>query len=316
MTTLVVKTGPRAGQRVSVDREAVVGRREGDLVIEDLEVSRRHAVIRARDGIFEIEDLDSTNGTFVNGKRVDGPTPLSPGDAIRLGQTTLELEEEWRAADTMVTPVLGPEDEEGSGGEDEPDEPAAVSVVGADREAAPPNEPDVEEHHVTERLPTMGVAPGERPRRSRRVWAAAAVAVVALVAATVFYVTQADEPSRADFIAAADDVCRQAQVQLDGVDLDRNPSRTELRRDLDTMLSVRRETLADIRALDRPQGMRGLVRFFVAYEGTNEAIGELDRLASRGGSAALLDAAQDLRAAGQAERSAARAFGFQVCGGL
>jgi predicted component of type VI protein secretion system len=181
MANLVVTTGPLAGQRMSVDSEIVLGRREGDLVIDDLEVSRRHAVIRARDGVIEIDDLDSTNGTFVNGSRIAEPRTVLPGDVIQVGQTRLELEEEWRSADTMVTPILSPKEQEVS---------APVLVSDFDREAASPPEPDLEQQHVTERLPTTGVAP-EAPGRSRRAWA----------------------------IAAADDVCQEAQGQLDGVDL-------------------------------------------------------------------------------------------------
>jgi hypothetical protein len=62
--------------------------------------------------------------------------------------------------------------------------------------------------------------------------------------------------------------------------------------------------------------MRGLVRFFVAFEATNESIRALNELADGEGNTALLDAAQELRAAEQAERAAARQFGFKVCGGL
>jgi pSer/pThr/pTyr-binding forkhead associated (FHA) protein len=41
----VVKTGPEAGRRVELDLEVAIGRQDGDLVVEDPEVSRRHAVL-------------------------------------------------------------------------------------------------------------------------------------------------------------------------------------------------------------------------------------------------------------------------------
>lgn len=59
-----------------------------EIVIDDVEVSRRHAqIIRQPDGTYAVEDLGSTNGTFVNGRRSAGLTPLHPGDVIDLGET-------------------------------------------------------------------------------------------------------------------------------------------------------------------------------------------------------------------------------------
>ena len=45
MPAVVVKTGPEAGRRVELGVEVVIGRRDADLVLEDSEVSRRHAVL-------------------------------------------------------------------------------------------------------------------------------------------------------------------------------------------------------------------------------------------------------------------------------
>lgn len=44
-----------------------------------------------RDGVWVV-DLESTNGTFVNGKRIDGPHRLSVGDIVRVGETELRFE--------------------------------------------------------------------------------------------------------------------------------------------------------------------------------------------------------------------------------
>lgn len=62
-----------------------------DISIEgDQYLSPRHArVFRADDGQVWIEDLGSTNGTFVNGMRVTTPTPISPGDVVRVGRSDL-----------------------------------------------------------------------------------------------------------------------------------------------------------------------------------------------------------------------------------
>ena len=88
---VVVKEGPLAGTRVEVESELVIGRENAGLTIADEEVSRRHAALRLGDGL-EIEDLDSLNGTFVNGSRIEFVTALASGDTIRIGKSTMEVE--------------------------------------------------------------------------------------------------------------------------------------------------------------------------------------------------------------------------------
>jgi hypothetical protein len=76
---------------------AVLGRsREADIIVEDPNVSRRHAEVRPSGGSWIVRDLGSTNGVKVNGQRVDPARPqsLKPGDVIELGtaRVTFELE--------------------------------------------------------------------------------------------------------------------------------------------------------------------------------------------------------------------------------
>jgi serine protease Do len=87
---LLVSDGPLAGRRFAIGDGLIVGRQDADLLLDDPQVSRRHAVVRPVDGHLEIEDLGSINGTFVNGARVDGPRRLSPGDEIAIGPIVLE----------------------------------------------------------------------------------------------------------------------------------------------------------------------------------------------------------------------------------
>ena len=101
---LVFKEGPLAGRRVEVDAELVLGREDAGLTIEDEEISRRHAVIRPADGGIEIEDLGSTNGTYVNGVRIEAATRLAGGDTVKLGQSVLQVES-VRAAATVAAAV-------------------------------------------------------------------------------------------------------------------------------------------------------------------------------------------------------------------
>ena len=68
-----------------------MGREGADVVLPDNEMSGRHAQVEpVGDGI-GIRDLDSTNGTYVNNVRIEGPTLLNPGNAVRIGQTWFEV---------------------------------------------------------------------------------------------------------------------------------------------------------------------------------------------------------------------------------
>jgi pSer/pThr/pTyr-binding forkhead associated (FHA) protein len=58
---------------------------DNDVVIEDPHVSRRHCaiVVHAGNG-YELHDVASKNGTYLNGTRINGPSPLNSGDEIRM----------------------------------------------------------------------------------------------------------------------------------------------------------------------------------------------------------------------------------------
>lgn len=105
--TLVVTQGVLSGQRLELEGELVIGREGVAVTIDDPELSRRHAAVRPIEGGFEVEDLGSLNGTFVNGSRIEGPTKLSGGDTIKLGQNVLELEAA-RAPATVASPAFTP----------------------------------------------------------------------------------------------------------------------------------------------------------------------------------------------------------------
>ncbi|HEY3119807.1 MAG TPA: FHA domain-containing protein, partial [Vicinamibacteria bacterium] len=91
---LRVVKGPEAGKMFEVagDKPTTLGRaKDNDVPIDDRAVSNRHCRIRPADGgLFEIVDLKSTNGTFVNRRRVSRQ-PLAPGDVIKIGESTLEF---------------------------------------------------------------------------------------------------------------------------------------------------------------------------------------------------------------------------------
>jgi hypothetical protein len=82
------------GTRIVVPGEgAIVGRsRTCEIVLEDPNVSRRHAELRPRGGSWVLTDLGSTNGSRVNGRAVTGPTVVKPGDEIELGTALMRFE--------------------------------------------------------------------------------------------------------------------------------------------------------------------------------------------------------------------------------
>jgi hypothetical protein len=96
--------GPRHGARallVGEDKRTVlsgprfvIGRgRDCDLVLDDPNVSRKHAELREEDGAWAVHDLGSTNGIKLNGRRSQGGR-LNPGDELTLGLTRLKFEQE------------------------------------------------------------------------------------------------------------------------------------------------------------------------------------------------------------------------------
>ena len=91
MPQLVFVTGTSAGLSVELDRGLTLGRTDGDVLVTDSRVSRRHAAVRIEGGRAIVEDLGSANGTWVNEERLLGSRVLSPGDRIRVGDTSFEI---------------------------------------------------------------------------------------------------------------------------------------------------------------------------------------------------------------------------------
>ena len=100
-----VEVKPMEGREVEASPGAVLGREGTEIVVADPEVSRRHAAIREHQGGVAIEDLGSTNGTFVNDRKVQGVQPLSNGDEVRLGNTVFRVRVAVAQADAGATMV-------------------------------------------------------------------------------------------------------------------------------------------------------------------------------------------------------------------
>jgi hypothetical protein len=95
---LEIVEGAGAGSAVSLRGPILIGRgSEADLTLDDARACAEHARITiAADGGGDtgaiVEDLRSSNGTFVNGQKVDGPTWVLPGDELLVGVTLMRLD--------------------------------------------------------------------------------------------------------------------------------------------------------------------------------------------------------------------------------
>nr|WP_281361888.1 FHA domain-containing protein [Nakamurella aerolata] len=87
---MVVKRGPNAGSRFTLEAEQVSAGRhpESEIFLDDVTVSRRHAEFRRIAGGYEVRDVGSLNGTLVNREPVEAAT-LSNGDEVQIGKFRL-----------------------------------------------------------------------------------------------------------------------------------------------------------------------------------------------------------------------------------
>jgi pSer/pThr/pTyr-binding forkhead associated (FHA) protein len=88
------RSGALKGQRYQIRTPILnIGRAEyNDLNIPDASVSTSHAKLQRREGVWVLLDLESTNGTFVDGEKVSGETPLAPGAMVRFGDIQMVFE--------------------------------------------------------------------------------------------------------------------------------------------------------------------------------------------------------------------------------
>jgi pSer/pThr/pTyr-binding forkhead associated (FHA) protein len=92
MLQFEIVEGPGAGRQIELTGPLVIGRdASADVVLDDGQISRRHARLTPSNGGVVVEDLESTNGTFVNQNEVQAPVELRPGDELLVGVTVLQL---------------------------------------------------------------------------------------------------------------------------------------------------------------------------------------------------------------------------------
>ena len=93
---LVVERGAglASGAEYGVGPGLGIGRAAAnDICIDDSFASGRHARLYDREGVVYIEDMNSTNGTYVNGRRLGAQQVLHPSDRIRIGDTEFRFEQ-------------------------------------------------------------------------------------------------------------------------------------------------------------------------------------------------------------------------------
>jgi streptogramin lyase len=155
-----------------------IGRDRGlDVTLDDPAVSARHARLTPAEDGATLEDLGSTNGTFVNGSRIAGPTVVHDGDTIRVGDTELGLQADKPVAATVVQP--------------RPPELASTQATSTTVTDVPP-----EQAPAPAPAAAAAASTGERRRRPGRRWLAAVVGLAALAAAAgaAAYLATRDDP--------------------------------------------------------------------------------------------------------------------------
>lgn len=88
----VVEPPELKGRSYGLAEELTVGRAAGcQVTLDDNYVSQLHARIFQREGVLYVEDLGSTNGTYLNTRKVSAPAAMKRGDRLKIGSTVMEL---------------------------------------------------------------------------------------------------------------------------------------------------------------------------------------------------------------------------------
>ena len=88
---LIIRDGEQRGRVFQVKNGTIIGRNEGDIIIRDPQMSRKHARIFIKKGEFYIEDLVTINKISINGKAITQPTKVKQDDLVLIGETEFEF---------------------------------------------------------------------------------------------------------------------------------------------------------------------------------------------------------------------------------
>ena len=133
---LTVRKGPKVGETFLLETISLTAGRDpvSDIILNDPEVSRQHARFTKTDAGYQVQDLGSTNGTFVNGQRLESErVDLKPGYTISMGSGVTLVYDIVPTGNALDATIV---DQSGMGGMDDEDEA---------REAAVPDLPQFDE---------------------------------------------------------------------------------------------------------------------------------------------------------------------------
>ncbi|MDQ2825693.1 MAG: FHA domain-containing protein [Actinomycetota bacterium] len=89
----VIEPPETKGQIYELGDELTVGRAGGcQITLDDTYVSQLHARVFRREGQLYVEDLGSTNGSYLNRKKLTAPVAIRKGDRLQIGKTVMELQ--------------------------------------------------------------------------------------------------------------------------------------------------------------------------------------------------------------------------------
>jgi S-DNA-T family DNA segregation ATPase FtsK/SpoIIIE len=89
--SLAILQGKASGQIFPITKcRITIGRADSDILLDDPECSRQHAVLEIRGARITLTDMESTNGTFVDGKRID-QTDMDRNSEFRIGEHVMML---------------------------------------------------------------------------------------------------------------------------------------------------------------------------------------------------------------------------------
>src|SRR5687768_13430458 len=105
MFTVIITEKGGEQRRMDFDKpEVTIGRVAGnDIILPKGNVSKRHSRIVLKDGKFIIVDLKSTNGTYVNGRKITSPLVLKEPDKIYIGDFIITVEESGAEKEKQIT---------------------------------------------------------------------------------------------------------------------------------------------------------------------------------------------------------------------
>ena len=133
---LTVRKGPKVGETFILETYSLTIGRDpvSDVVLNDPEVSRQHARFTQTETGYQVQDLGSTNGTFVNGQRLESePVALKPGFTVSMGSGVTLLYEAVPTGNAMDATMI---DQSGLRG---------LDAVAEDWETAVPDLPHFED---------------------------------------------------------------------------------------------------------------------------------------------------------------------------